>query len=90
MKIFLYYLIIINLYGAFLMHSDKKKSIKGTWRIPEATLFFIALILGSFGILSGMYIFRHKTKHKKFVFLVPLILLAQLYIISNFIIQNLI
>lgn len=81
MKILLYYLLIINLYGIFLMYSDKKKSIKGKWRVPEANLFFIALIFGSLGILSGMYIFRHKTKHKKFVFLIPLICFIQIYIL---------
>lgn len=81
MKIFLYYLLIINLYGVFLMYSDKRKSIKGKWRVPEASLFFISLILGSFGILAGMYLFRHKTKHKKFVFFVPLICFAHLYIL---------
>lgn len=86
MKILLYYLLAINLYGIFLMYSDKKKSIKGKWRVPEAKLFFIALIFGSFGVLSGMYLFRHKTKHKKFVFLVPIILLIQLYIVFKFII----
>jgi len=84
MKILLYYLLIINLYGIFLMYSDKKKSIKGKWRVPETSLFFIALIFGSFGILSGMYIFRHKTKHKKFVFLIPLICFIQLYILFKF------
>jgi uncharacterized membrane protein YsdA (DUF1294 family) len=68
------------------MYSDKKKSIKGKWRVPEARLFFIALVFGSFGVLSGMYLFRHKTKHKKFVFLVPIIFLIQIYIGFKFII----
>jgi uncharacterized membrane protein YsdA (DUF1294 family) len=66
------------------MYSDKKKSIKGRWRVPESNLFFIALIFGAFGILSGMYLFRHKTKHNKFVFFIPLICFIQLYILFKF------
>ena len=47
-------------------------------RIPEKTLFLIAALGGSLGVLAGMYLFRHKTKHKSFVFGVPLILAAQI------------
>jgi uncharacterized membrane protein YsdA (DUF1294 family) len=79
MKIFFYYLLAINFYGIFLMYSDKKKAIKSKWRVPEAKLFFVALIFGALGILSGMYLFRHKTKHMKFVILIPLICITQLY-----------
>ena len=84
MKFFLYYIVIINLYGMFLMHSDKNKSIRKKWRVPESKLFFIAFIFGGFGILAGMYLFRHKTKHKKFVILIPIICFVQLYILYKF------
>ena len=47
-------------------------------RIPEKTLFLVAALGGSLGVLAGMYLFRHKTKHKSFVFGVPLILAAQI------------
>lgn len=63
------------------MYDDKKKAVKHKFRIPEATLFFFALILGSLGILSGMHTFRHKTKHLKFVLGIPSILLVQLFCI---------
>lgn len=86
MKIFLYYVLIINLYGVLLMYSDKKKSIKHKWRVPESNLFFVASVFGSLGIFLGMHIFRHKTKHKKFVFLIPLICLVQIYVLFKFII----
>lgn len=86
MKIFLYYVLIINLYGVLLMYSDKKKSIKNKWRVPESNLFFVASVFGSLGIFLGMHIFRHKTKHKKFVFLIPLICLVQIYVLFKFII----
>ena len=47
-------------------------------RIPEKTLFLLAALLGSPGVLLGMYLFRHKTKHRSFVLGVPAILAVQL------------
>lgn len=84
MKILIIYILFINLYGFYIMFSDKQKSLKGQWRIPEARLFGVAAVLGSPGILMGMYTFRHKTKHMKFVIGIPAILFAQLYIFYKF------
>lgn len=86
MKIFLYYLIIINLYGFFLMFYDKNKSRKGQWRIPEARLFIVATVFGSAGIFLGMQLFRHKTKHLKFLLGIPVIVLIQLFILFKYLI----
>ena len=71
------YVIIINLIGFFLMGIDKLRAKKQVWRVPEKTLFIIALIGGSVGTNIGMYVFRHKTKHWYFVIGMPLILIAQ-------------
>ena len=60
---------------------DKIKASKNAWRIPEATLFLVALLGGSLGSLLGMYTFRHKTKHISFSFGMPLILAAQIVVI---------
>lgn len=87
MKIFIYYILLINLYGIFVMYSDKNKSKKGKWRTPEKKIFAVALAFGSLGIFSGMYLFRHKTKHTKFVFGIPLILVIQIYIFGKYIIK---
>ena len=72
------YLVLVNAAAFLLMREDKKKARAGAWRIPEATLIGLAVAGGSIGSLAGMYCFRHKTKHLKFVLGVPLILLAQL------------
>lgn len=50
-------------------------------RVPERTLFLIAALGGSVGVLAGMYVFRHKTRHLSFVLGVPAILAAQLLLI---------
>ena len=76
--IFIIYYLIINLIGFAIMGIDKRKAIKGAYRIPEATLFCVALLGGSLGTTLGMNLFRHKTKHWYFVVGMPLICFAQL------------
>jgi len=78
MKYFGFYVLIINLIGYFAMLIDKKKAIRGAWRIPEKTLFTIALLYGSIGVSLGMKRFRHKTKHKSFAIGIPMIEIIQL------------
>lgn len=77
MKLLIIYLITINAAGFLIMLIDKKKAIRHQWRIPEKTLFLIALMGGSAGSILGMYTFRHKTKHMSFVIGMPLILALQ-------------
>lgn len=77
----LIYFTSVNMIGLFLMGLDKHKAKKHLWRIPESTLFIIAIIGGSIGSIIGMYAFRHKTRHWYFVYGLPAILLIQLIII---------
>jgi uncharacterized membrane protein YsdA (DUF1294 family) len=42
----LVWVVISGLAGFFLMGSDKARAIDGSWRIPEATLFTLALAGG--------------------------------------------
>lgn len=75
------YVIIVNLTGFLLMGADKRKAVKHTFRIPELTLFIVALIGGSLGSLLGMYTFHHKTRHWYFVYGMPAILIIHIIII---------
>ena len=79
MKFFLIYLLLINAAGFLLMLIDKWKARHNRWRIPEATLMWVAALGGSIGSLLGMYTVRHKTKHPKFTVGIPLILVAQIF-----------
>lgn len=76
------YIITINLIGFFIMGIDKRKARRSGWRVSERMLFTIALLFGSIGILIGMYVFRHKTKHLSFTIGIPTILVIQLLLIS--------
>lgn len=78
------YLIFINLAGFATMGIDKYKAKKRAFRIPEATLFILALFGGSLGTTLGMFLFRHKTRHWYFLYGMPLILILQLLLIAVF------
>ncbi|HOO27336.1 MAG TPA: DUF1294 domain-containing protein, partial [Lachnospiraceae bacterium] len=41
------YLLGINLLGFFIMGIDKQRAKRQEWRIPETTLFSVALVGGS-------------------------------------------
>jgi uncharacterized membrane protein YsdA (DUF1294 family) len=66
------YLVILSFAGLISMGMDKRRAIRNKWRIPERTLLLIAFIGGGIGSFLGMRIFRHKTKHRKFVILLPI------------------
>lgn len=80
-KYIIIYLIIINLIAFLAMFLDKRKAKYGKWRIPEQTLFIIALIGGSIGAIVGMYTFRHKTKKLRFSIGFPVILILQILLV---------
>lgn len=72
------YFAVVNLLGFALMGIDKRRAVKRLWRIPESTLFIIAIIGGSLGSILGMQVFRHKTRHWYFVYGMSAILLLQI------------
>jgi uncharacterized membrane protein YsdA (DUF1294 family) len=74
------YLLLMNVIGFVMMGLDKRKAIRHVYRIPEASLFTVAWLGGSVGCLLGMYMFRHKTRKRKFVYGMPLIFIFELAI----------
>ena len=79
------YAIGINLVGFLLMGIDKGRAKLGQWRIRERTLFLVALLGGSVGSLTGMFLFRHKTKHFSFLVGMSAILLIQIALLARFV-----
>ena len=74
------YLVLINLAAFVMFGADKWKAIRDQWRIPEKVLLLAALCGGSIGTFAGMQVFRHKTKHWKFILGVPACILLHLAI----------
>ena len=60
------------------MKSDKNKARKSQRRISEKSIFTYALFLGATGVYAGMYKFRHKTKHFKFVVFIPVLIVLNI------------
>lgn len=79
----IYYLLIINIMTFIIYGIDKYKSIKHQYRISEKTLIILPILGGSFGAFLGMIIFHHKTKKKKFIILIPVIMLLWVYILTK-------
>ncbi len=74
------YFVIINLIGFAVMGIDKKRAIRGAWRISEASLFLTAFLGGALGCTLGMRHFRHKTKHWYFKYGMPAIFAVQVFL----------
>lgn len=82
MRILMYYLIAVNVAAWIMYGLDKWKARSGKWRISERTLLIVALIGGSVGALTGMLMFRHKTKKPKFVVGIPVMLVVHCVIVA--------
>lgn len=78
LKIIIFYLMIVNTICYFMFFWDKRLAKRGRRRISEKSLFTSAVLGGSVGGLLAMYMFRHKTLHRKFKLGMPLILIIQL------------
>lgn len=81
------YLIVINIIGFLIMGFDKWKAKRGSWRIPEKTLFTVTLMGGGVGTIAGMYIFRHKTKKLYFTIGFPVILIVEVILIIDIVVK---
>ena len=75
-------LLVMNLLAFALMGIDKTKAKRGSWRIPEKTLFLVTALFGGLGGTLGMRVFRHKTKHWYFKFGFPALLAVQLVLLA--------
>ena len=72
------WLMLMSLVLFAVMGADKRRAKKGAWRVPEKTLFLLALLGGAIGGVLGMRVFRHKTKHWYFAWGFPILALLQL------------
>jgi len=67
------YLAAVNVVAFIMCIYDKRAAIKRRRRISEKALFAISIVGGAAGMLAGMLLSRHKTRHWYFVVFVPLL-----------------
>lgn len=80
-NILLIYLMAVNVVLYAMMGIDKYKAKTERRRIPEKTLFTLAVLGGGLGGTLGMFGFRHKTKHWYFRLFFPLLMIAQIALV---------
>jgi len=80
----LLWFLIINVVSYLVMADDKRRARQRRDRIPERTLFLLAAIGGSLGVLTAMNVKRHKTKHASFRVGIPLLLLLNAVLLGYF------
>lgn len=69
------YLIAVNVMAFAAYGIDKRRARLRRWRIPESVLLLLAIVGGPLGAVVGMKAFHHKTQHRKFMILIPLLLM---------------
>ena len=79
----LLYFVSINLvsfcaFGLDKWKAKRKEKKPETQRIPEKTLFLLALLGGGPGAILGMKAFHHKTLHRSFTLGIPAITIGEL------------
>ena len=72
------YYAAINLIAAAAFIADKHFAAARRRRVPERLLLLLAFIGGGAGAFFAMTVFRHKTRHLKFMLLVPLFIILHL------------
>lgn len=75
-RVLIIYIVAANIVAFLAFGADKMLARSRRRRISEATLLALAAVGGSIGAWLGMYLFRHKTLHRKFSLGIPLIIAA--------------
>lgn len=80
-NLFLAYFGFISLLTAVITIIDKINAKNGSRRVPEDFLLTLALLGGSVAEYIVMKLIRHKTRHKKFMAGLPVLIVIQIAII---------
>ena len=82
MKPLYIYWAIVSLVAVILTCYDKIAAKRKGRRTREKTLFVVSLLGGSAAMYATMLLIRHKTKHKRFMLGLPLLLALQLGLLA--------
>lgn len=56
---------------------DKSRARRQKWRVPERTLWLVAVLGGALATYVTMLVIRHKTLHRRFMWGLPLLITVQ-------------
>ena len=80
------WMVVLTVYGVASMATfvaygvDKRRAVRGGWRIPERTLHWMELAGGWPGALAGQAVFRHK--RRKVAFMVVFAGIAMIHLVG--------
>jgi len=75
-------LVLLNLVSFVLCGLDKHFAKTKKYRISEKTLLLWGALFGSLGLIMGMVVFRHKTRHIKFVIAAPVFFVVHVIVMA--------
>lgn len=71
----------MNTLGALINCIDKYRAKHNKWRIKEATLWAVGFLGGAAGSYLAMRAVHHKTKHKGFMIIMPILAILHIAIL---------
>ena len=74
----IFYFLTINIVTFAAAGYDKYQAVNNKYRIPEKTLFTLAICGGSVGLGLAMLFFRHKISKTSFIVKFAVIIVSQL------------
>ena len=77
---YLLFMVCINILTFALMAIDKRKAIRGKWRIPEITLLGSCALGGCYFGFLAMHILHHKTRHWQFAIGIPVLMVLHTFV----------
>lgn len=81
MKLLLFYISVMWLSAVMMTCYDKIAAVKGLRRVSENSLLMVGLCGGAPAMYCTMLLINHKTRHAKFMILLPLEVLLHIGII---------
>ena len=76
------YLVVVSAIAAIVTAYDKHAAVRKQRRVSEKTLLALALIGGSGAMYVTMLFIRHKTRHKRFMWGLPILILVQAMVLT--------
>lgn len=71
------WLMAVSLTAVLMTVWDKSRARRHQWRVPERTLWLLAMLGGSLATYVTMLAIRHKTLHRRFMWGLPLLMVMQ-------------